>query len=137
MDNDKLPISKCDTLNYRGIDVDFYSDDYGRQVYSYLDGIRIDFGTCNTSYKDDMKKIIDQKLDLIKLYPELPGMKLEYFQNGSFRDIHLVYKFRELQVYLIHPKEVGDKDTENIITFQADKFVSEYIKENNYKDLIG
>ena len=51
-----------------------------------------------------MCKYIDRKLDLITTFPELPeyqGAKLEWFRNGSFRDIRLTYKGRIIKVFLI------------------------------------
>jgi hypothetical protein len=67
----------------------------------------IEFGVYNTVYHDDMKMIIDDHLDTITRFSELPefyGSKLTWFQNGSFSDIKLVYKGRVLKVY-INPNE--------------------------------
>lgn len=91
-----------DSMTYRGISVDFYEDCLGHQVVTMWKDKVIEFGVYNTVYQDDMKLIIDDHLDTITRFkdqPELYGSKLTWFQNGSFRDIKLVYKGRLLKVY--------------------------------------
>ena len=92
-----------DSMTYRGISVDFYEDCLGHQVVTMWKDKVIEFGVYNTVYQDDMKLIIDDHLDTITRFkdqPELYGSKLTWFQNGSFRDIKLVYKGRLLKVYI-------------------------------------
>ena len=92
-----------DSMTYRGISVDFYEDCLGHQVVTMWKDKVIEFGVYNTVYQDDMKLIIDDHLDTITRFkdqPELYGSKLTWFQNGSFRDIKLVYKSRLLKVYI-------------------------------------
>jgi hypothetical protein len=50
-----------------------------------------------------MKLIIDDHLDTITRFSEIPGYygsKLSWFQNSGFRDIKLTYRGRLLKVYL-------------------------------------
>ena len=92
-----------DSMTYRGSSVDFYEDCLGHQVVAMWKDKVIEFGVYNTVYQDDMKLIIDDHLDTITRFkdqPELYGSKLTWFQNGSFRDIKLVYKGRLLKVYI-------------------------------------
>ena len=92
-----------DSMIYRGISVDFYEDCLGHQVVTMWKDKVVEFGVYNTVYQDDMKLIIDDYLDTITRFkdqPELYGSKLTWFQNGSFRDIKLVYKGRLLKVYI-------------------------------------
>ena len=92
-----------DSMTYRGISVDFYEDCLGHQVVTMWKDKVVEFGVYNTVYQDDMKLIIDDHLDTITRFkdqPELYGSKLTWFQNGSFRDIKLVYKGRLLKVYI-------------------------------------
>lgn len=51
-----------------------------------------------------MCKFVDRELDLITDFrncPDFVGAKLEYFQNGDFRDIRLCYKDRILKIFLV------------------------------------
>jgi hypothetical protein len=92
----------ADTLKYRGFDIDFYEDVSGHQLIAIWDDKLWEFGVYNTMAKEDMKLIIDEKLDTITRFEEQPafyGARLEYFQNAEFRDIRLVYRDRVLRVY--------------------------------------
>ena len=92
-----------DSFTYRGITVDFYEDCLGHQVVTIWKDKVIEFGEYNTVYQDDMKLIIDDHLDTITRFSEIPGYygsKLSWFQNSGFRDIKLTYRGRLLKVYL-------------------------------------
>ena len=56
---------KMAELDYRGYHVDFLFDDAGQQAIAEFDNEIISFGAYNTWYKDEMKDIIDRKLDTI------------------------------------------------------------------------
>ena len=106
------------SFTYRGISVDFYEDCLGHQVVAPWRGKVIEFGEYNTVYQDDMKMIIDDYLDTITRfseYPEFHGSKLEYFQNGNFRDIRLMYRGRLLKCFLIRGTVDKDKIIEESI----------------------
>ena len=93
-----------DTLEYRGIKVNLYEDGFGRQIVAIWQSKLIEFGRDNTSYRDDLKMIIDDHLDTISRfedYPNLYGSKLEYFQNAGFRDAKLSYRGRILKIYTL------------------------------------
>lgn len=95
-----------DTLDYRGEHVDFYMDDYGQQFYTVYNGEEISFGSYNTNYKEDMKYVIDRKLDVITIFPELHkegiyGAELRWFDNSGWDDIKLTYKGRIIQIYTV------------------------------------
>ena len=93
-----------ESFTYRGITVDCYEDCLGHQAVFPWRGKVIELGEYNTVYQDDIKMIIDDHLDTITRfseYPELYGSKLEYFQNGNFRDIRLMYRGRLLKCFLI------------------------------------
>ncbi len=96
-----------ESFTYRGITIDCYEDCLGHQVVFPWRGKVIELGEYNTVYQDDIKMIIDDHLDTITRFsdlPELYGSKLTRFQNGSFSDIKLVYRGRILKVY-INPDE--------------------------------
>jgi hypothetical protein len=121
-----------DSMTYRGISVDFYEDCLGHQVVTMWKDKVIEFGVYNTVYQDDMKLIIDDHLDTITRFkdqPELYGSKLTWFQNGSFRDIKLVYKGRLLKVYL----NTNENDLFSI-TQDAETVLRNYIFINTSKD---
>lgn len=102
-----------DTLEYRGYHVDFYNDDFGQQVYTYFDGEEIGFGTYNFNYKDDMKYIIDNKLDVISNFSELQdegiyGAQARWFINSGYDDIQVIYKGRIIYIILVGDRENKD-----------------------------
>lgn len=100
VDNEIKPVS---IFKYRGITVPIYLDDYGQCYYAKLENEEISFGSFNTNWQEDLKYLINQKLDLIMFIGEYPGAKLEWFDNGcSYRDIRLVYKSRTLKVFLVY-----------------------------------
>lgn len=97
-------VIKYETINYRGFEVTFLSDPLGDQCFAQVEGELVDLGLHNVYYKEDICRFIDRKLDLITEFRDLPnfvGAKLEYFQNGSFRDIKLSYCSRILKVFLV------------------------------------
>ena len=121
-----------DSMTYRGISVDFYEDCLGHQIVTMWKDKVIEFGVYNTVYQDDMKLIIDDHLDTITRFkdqPELYGSKLTWFQNGSFRDIKLVYKGRLLKVYL----NINENDLFSIIQ-DAETVLRNYIFISTSKD---
>ena len=94
----------ADTLDYRGIKVNFHQDPIGNQVWTYWGGKPLGFGADNWNYKDDMKVLIDDHLDTITRFDqfqEIAGAKLTWFQNGSYRDIKLTYQGRLLKIFLV------------------------------------
>ena len=91
-----------DQMTYRGVYVQFMYDPVGDQNVAMLNGNLVQFGTDNTQYRDDAKLLIDDYLDTISRFEEYPnfsGFKLEWFQNGKFRDIRLKHQNRILKVY--------------------------------------
>ena len=122
-----------DSMTYRGISVDFYEDCLGHQVVTMWKDKVIEFGVYNTVYQDDMKLIIDDHLDTITRFkdqPELYGSNLTWFQNGSFRDIKLVYKGRLLKVYI----NINENDLFSIVQ-DAETVLRNYIFINTSKDV--
>ena len=121
-----------DSMTYRGISVDFYEDCLGHQVVTMWKDKVIEFGVYNSVYQDDMKLIIDDHLDTITRFkdqPELYGSKLTWFQNGSFRDIKLVYKGRLLKVYI----NINENDLFSIVQ-DAETVLRNYIFISTSKD---
>ena len=111
-----------DTLDYRAEHIDFYMDDYGQQYYTIWGGTEIGFGAYNMNYKEDMKSMIDNKLDIITIFPELHkdgiyGAELRWFDNAGWDDIKLTYKGRILWIY-----DVGKRDRP-----EAEEWVKEFI----------
>ena len=93
-------ISKTDhneRLEYRGVTLDFFWDP-SDQFYTELNSEQIQFGVNNYQYLEDAKKLIDFKLDLIRIFPESRSMLL-YFNNSTFRDIKLIQQGRVLKIY--------------------------------------
>ena len=97
-------VIRYDTIEYRGEMVNFVSDPMGTWCCAQWRGKLIDLGLNNLYYKEDMCRIIDRELDLITEFrncPNFVGAKLEYFNNGGYRDIRLVYKARTIKVFLV------------------------------------
>ena len=97
-------VIRYDTIEYRRETVNFLSDPSGIQCFAQWRGQLIDLGLNNIYYKEDICKFIDRTLDLITDFrncPDFVGAKLEYFHNGDYRDIRLIYKDRILKVFLV------------------------------------
>ena len=62
----ELKECKLKTITYRGISVDIFIDDYGQSYYCYFDNECISFGTYNFNYEEDVKYLIDKKLDGVR-----------------------------------------------------------------------
>ena len=97
-------VVRYDTIEYRGEEINFLSSVDGVQCFAQWRGTLIDLGLNNIYYKEDVCKFIDRQLDLITDFRDCPnfvGAKLEYFHNGDYRDIRLVFKGRILKVFLV------------------------------------
>jgi hypothetical protein len=108
-------VIRYDTIEYRGESINFLSSVDGVQCFAQWRGKLVDLGLNNQAYKEDICKYIDRELDLITDFRDLPnfvGAKLEYFKNGDFRDIRLVYQGRILKVFLV----AGDVNETSIIS---------------------
>lgn len=91
-----------DHLTYRGFDIDFYEDVSGHQLLAIWEDKIFEFGVYNTQAKEDMKLLVDEKLDTVtrfESYPQLYGAKLEYFENSGFRDLRLIYRGRIIKLW--------------------------------------
>ena len=97
-------VVRYDIIEYRGHEINFLSDPSGVQCFAQWNNQLIDLGLNNIYYKEDMCKYVDRILDLITDFrncPDFVGAKLEYFHNGDYRDIRLVYKGRVLKIFLV------------------------------------
>ena len=97
-------VVRYDTIEYRGEEINFLSSVDGVQCFAQWRGRLVDLGLNNIYYKEDICGYVDRTLDLITDFRDCPnfvGAKLEYFNNGSFRDIRLSYKGRVLKVFLV------------------------------------
>ena len=95
---------RYDSISYRGEEINFLSDVSGVKCVAQWRGQLVDLGMCNIHYKEDMCRVVDRQLDFITDFRDSPnfvGAKLEYFHNGDYRDIRLVYKGRILKVFLV------------------------------------
>lgn len=103
-----------DSLDYRGIHVDFYNDSVGEQAIAVWKDKVVEFGNYNTLFLDEIKLLLDDELDTITRFEDEPkyyGAKLERFQNGAFSDLRLLYRGRILKIYL----NVDENDLFSII----------------------
>ena len=97
-------VVRYDTIKYRDQEVNILSDPSGVQCFAQWNNQLIDLGLNNIYYKEDMCKFIDRQLDLITDFRDCPnftGAKLEYFHNGDYRDIRLLYLDRILKIFLV------------------------------------
>lgn len=97
-------VIRYDNIEYRGEEINFLSSVDGVQCFAQWQGELIDLGVNNIFYKEDACLFIDRRLDLITEFrncPNFDGAKLEYFQNGDYRDIRLSYRGRILKVFLV------------------------------------
>lgn len=117
-------VVRYDTITYRGYEINFLSDPAGVHCAGQWEGQIVDLGLNNIYYKEDMCKFIDRKLDLITTFPkspELQGAKLEWFNNGGFRDIRLSYKGRVVKIFLVVNPDKVNVDT---IIYEASKILN-------------
>lgn len=94
---------QVEVFEYRGFSFPIYLDDYGQQYYTIFDGEELGFGAYNTGYREDLMYLVDSKLDTIKKFDrdsEAFGGVVEYFFNGTGRDIRVSYRSRILKVYI-------------------------------------
>ena len=97
-------VIRYDTIEYRGEEVNFLSSVDGVECWAQWREQLVDLGLNNLYYREDMCRYVDRTLDLITDFrncPDFVGAKLEYFHNGDFRDIRLVYKDRILKIFLV------------------------------------
>lgn len=97
-------VVRYDTIEYRGETINFLSTADGVECWAQWQGQLVDLGLNNIYYREDMCRYVDRTLDLITDFrncPNFVGAKLEYFQNGDFRDIRLTYKGRLLKCFLV------------------------------------
>ena len=109
-----LPV-RYDEIEYRGLTIEFLSDPAGVQCFGKCSDWLVDLGLNNQAYKEDMCRFIDRQLDFITDFRDSPnfvGAKLEYFHNGDYRDIRLLYKGRLIKCFLV----VGPVDEESLIS---------------------
>ena len=102
-DTKGLPVH-YDAITYRDHEIDFLSDPAGVPCFGKCNNWLVDLGLNNIYYKEDMCRFIDRQLDLITDFrnsPNFAGAKLEYFHNGDYRDIRLVYKGRLIKCFLV------------------------------------
>jgi hypothetical protein len=123
---------QIDSFSYRGIDVGFYEDTSGHQITAIWEDNLFQFGVYNTSYRDDMKIIIDDHLDTITRFEEQPafyGSKLEYFDNAGFRDVRLIYRGRVLGIWT----DVTEVTMKLIEEVAVEKILDEIRRRNSQK----
>ena len=97
-------VIRYDTIEYRNQEINFLSDPSGVQCFAQWNEQLIDLGLNNIYYKEDMCRFVDRRLDLITDFrncPNFVGAKLEYFHNGDYRDIRLVYRGRLIKCFLV------------------------------------
>ena len=100
----KGAVLRYDTIEYRGLTIDFLSDPAGVQCFGKCNDWLVDLGLNNIYYKEDMCRFIDRQLDLITDFrnsPNFAGAQLLYFNNNGYRDIKLSYKGRILKIFLV------------------------------------
>jgi hypothetical protein len=101
-------LQPLDTLDYRGVHVEFFVDPIGHQMFALTSSGLMEFGEYNNMYRSDAAALIDDQLDTItrfREYPEFHGAKLSRFQNGDHCDVKLTYRGRIVKVYLTSPGE--------------------------------
>lgn len=92
---------KSGTMNYRGYHVVFYNDDCGQQVYTYLFGHCVSFGSYNLGYREDAQYLIDEHLDHIAETEKYEGRvaDIEYrYNRAGKRRPHLCYRERLYEI---------------------------------------
>jgi hypothetical protein len=118
-------VVRYDTIEYRGEEINFLSSVDGVECWAQWNNQLVDLGLNNIYYKEDMCKYVDRSLDLITDFrncPNFVGAKLEYFHNGDFRDIRLVYQGRILKVFL-----VASEATETFVISESINILNNFV----------
>ena len=124
-----LPV-RYDSITYRNYEIEFLSDPAGVQCFGKCGDWLVDLGLNNIYYKEDMSRFIDRQLDLITDFRDSPaftGAKLEYFHNGDYRDIRLIFKGRILKIFLV----AGPVDETWVISESVKILTNSGLLENN------
>jgi len=124
-----------DSLDYRDVHIDFYNDDPGQQVYTEWEGRTLGFGAYNTMYKEDMKKLIDKKLDTIYEFDKDSGYLgtcISWFDNNGWDDIKITYRTRIIKIVLTSKPRTEVNLTESIIELLKTKAKSAVEEVRNY-----
>ena len=127
-------VIKYDSIEYRGQEVEILSDPSGNQCFAKWNNELIDLGLNNIYYKEDICRFIDRRLDLITEFrdsPDFAGAKLEYFNNGGYRDIRLLYKGRLIKVFLV----AGSVNEIWVISEATKILLNSGLLENNFENL--
>lgn len=127
-------VIKYDAISYRDQEVEILSDPSGNQCFAKWNNELIDLGLNNIYYKEDICRFIDRRLDLITEFrdsPDFAGAKLEYFNNGGYRDIKLSYKGRILKVFLV----AGSVNEIWVISEATKILLNSGLLENNFENL--
>ena len=100
-ENKKISFQANVVLDYRGYHIEFFPDNEANQMCTIWEDKKVGFGVNNVNYLEDMKRLIDSKLDLIYEIKNIsPYLRLKYFNNNGNRDIKLEYRGRLLKIYL-------------------------------------
>ena len=113
---------------YRDAKIEIYYDDCDNVYTAHFVDDKfssipdISFGRFQDDYIDDLKHLIDTKLDTIfEFSGQFEGAKLEWFNNGlNNRDIRLTYNTRVLKIFLIEEPKLLDRDLGFLITKSLD-----------------
>jgi len=99
-----------ETIEYRGYSVPVYIDDYSQSYWCVIDNEEIGLGTYNFRYEDDIRYLVDSKLDTIDLPDKISGARLSWFFNGinGDRDIQLSYRTRVVKIWLVEDESAVD-----------------------------
>lgn len=115
-----------ETVSYRGFDFDVYIDDPGQQYYTEWEGETMSFGAYNSLYREDIKFLVDDKLDTIYTFGSREeikyfGARLKWFQNAGYRDIGLYYRGRLCRVYFSNGcKDITDSALNRLVADSKD-----------------
>lgn len=130
----EIPVT---SISYRGFEVPIYLDDPGQQFYCYWEGEVLGFGSYNTNYQEDLKFIIDQKLDIIHYFEEpYWGAKLVWFDNGGYRDVKLTYRQRVLKIFVLNDIKVLSESLKIELLKQSREVLDKYLAYQNHKKMI-
>ena len=55
-----------ETIHYKGVSVPIFCDDYGQCFYCIFDNEVISFGSFQPDYEDEVRHLIDYKIDKVK-----------------------------------------------------------------------
>lgn len=124
-------------VSYRGYDLEFFQDPKSHQMYVEFEGDTLYTGLFNINFVEDVKKMIDNRLDTVFRYSGgYFGARICWFSNGNHRDLGLFWGNRLLYVHVMRENaEIAEIDIISLCTKVLDQLrLSELVEFPEFQE---